>query len=85
MLYGEEGSREGGAVGGRRGRGSKGDREFDRLVALADPEMGDGAADGADGKVNKVKYLRAYVGVHSTADIIVLYFAACRLTHAPDE
>lgn len=47
-LYGEEGSREGGAVGSKGGRSSKVDREFDRLVALADPEMRD-----ADGEVRR--------------------------------
>eukprot|EP00903_Cladosiphon_okamuranus_P021435 g19703.t1 len=49
VLYGEEGSREGGTVGRAGGRSSKADREFDRLVALADPEMGDGAG-GTDSK-----------------------------------
>ncbi|CAM9835921.1 unnamed protein product, partial [Ectocarpus sp. 13 AM-2016] len=34
---------EGGGRGNARGRSSKVDREYERLVALADPEMGDGA------------------------------------------
>lgn len=50
VLYGEEGSREGGAVSGNGGRSSRVDREFDRLMALADPEMGDGGS-GTDGQV----------------------------------
>lgn len=52
VLYGEAGSREGGAVGRKGGGSSKMDLEFDRLVALADPEMGDGAT-GPGGKVSQ--------------------------------
>lgn len=58
-LYGEEGSREGGGtagsgVGGGSGRGgdrsnNRPDREFERLMALADPDMGDDGADGTTG------------------------------------
>ncbi|CAB1110072.1 unnamed protein product [Ectocarpus sp. CCAP 1310/34] len=40
---GEVKGEEGGGRGNPRGRSSKVDREYERLVALADPEMGDGA------------------------------------------
>lgn len=39
-LYGDEGSREG--EGGRKKKDHKADRDFERLVALADPDMGIG-------------------------------------------
>lgn len=39
-LYGDEGSREG--EGERKKKGHKADRDFERLVALADPDMGIG-------------------------------------------
>lgn len=70
VLYGEEGSRE----GGKGGRGNKLDPEFDRLVALADPEMGDGAGGAADGKVEKLEYF-----MWLFIDIFVVGAAACSL------
>lgn len=73
MLYGEDGSREGGTVGGTGGRSTKVDREFDRLVALADPEMGDGAG-GTDGKV---------LSNASSAVGLSLYIEACSLLLGP--
>lgn len=53
-LYGAEGSHEGGGVRGGNVASSRADRTFDRLVALADPDMGDGA-DGAS-KVSPVRH-----------------------------
>lgn len=74
-LYGEEGSGEGGPMGGRGGRSNRVDREFERLVALADPDMGDGA-DGTGGKASRTFF------VLEQRQILMFSLITCRSRHA---